>query len=119
MVKAVRIIQGRYDANTVVGLPWLNRVGFSHRAHRAVTCTSCHTAALSSRETSDILIPGLKTCMACHGNSGTSLDYCSQCHSYHDKSVENDKDRRPLEDLVGRAARWPGRNEVGNGDSLQ
>ncbi len=57
--------------------------------------------------------------MACHGNSGTSLDYCSQCHSYHDKSVENDKDRRPLEDLVGRAARWPGRNEVGNGDSLQ
>jgi hypothetical protein len=43
----------------------------------------------------------MKACMACHGNSGTALGYCSQCHTYHDKSIECDKDRRPIEDLVG------------------
>jgi len=115
-VKAVQMIQGQYDANSLTGAPWLDRAGFSHRSHRAVTCTSCHAEALSSRETSDVLIPAMKACLACHGDSGTSLGYCSQCHTYHDKSVENDKDRRPIEDLVGRERGGSQVGEVGDGE---
>jgi len=116
VVKAVQMIQGQYDANSLTGAPWLDRAGFSHRSHRAVTCTSCHAEALSSRETSDVLIPAMKACLACHGDSGTSLGYCSQCHTYHDKSVENDKDRRPIEDLVGRERGGSQAGEIGDGE---
>jgi hypothetical protein len=44
---------------------WLPRAKFDHDAHRGFPCVSCHTKALSSKESSDILIPGITNCQTC------------------------------------------------------
>jgi len=82
--------------------PSLPRSEFNHRAHRAVTCESCHTQARTSTQTSDVLIPKMQTCTPCHGDSGTRLDRCTTCHQYHNRSLEKDH-ARPVGELVGRA----------------
>jgi hypothetical protein len=65
---------------------WFAHALFDHGAHAAVTCESCHNAALSSKETSDVLIPGIKTCQSCHnGSKAESAESgCFLCHQYHD-----------------------------------
>lgn len=100
VVAKVNRVRGQYAPETPEGRRWLERARFSHRAHRAVECSSCHRTARSSAKTTDVLIPKLEDCRVCHGSSGTSLDSCGQCHLYHDKSRELDKDRRPVEQLV-------------------
>jgi hypothetical protein len=87
-VRKVGAIAGRDG-----GAPWLPRGEFNHRSHRALECESCHAAARTSTQTSDVLIPAMKTCTPCHGASGTSLDDCARCHQYHNRSLE--KDRAP------------------------
>jgi hypothetical protein len=90
-------IGGRFPEPT----PWLQRGEFSHRAHRAVECDSCHSTARASTKTEDVLIPTMKTCLPCHGDSRASLDRCSECHRYHNRTIEREKERRPTEKLVG------------------
>ena len=107
IIKKVNRIQGRYVAAKPEGEPWFTRAEFSHRAHRAVDCAGCHSSAKASTKTSDVLIAGMKNCVACHGSSGTRLDSCSQCHQYHDKSKEKDRDRRSVEELIGMLVRMP------------
>jgi hypothetical protein len=86
VVKKLDPVAGRYpDAQ-----PWLPRGEFSHRAHRAVECDSCHAAARTSRKTEDVLIPAMKSCLPCHGESRAGLDRCSMCHLYHNRSLERD-----------------------------
>ncbi|HYM13483.1 MAG TPA: hypothetical protein VEU62_22275 [Bryobacterales bacterium] len=102
VVKKVNLIRGEYVQAKPEGKPWVAHAQFSHRAHRAVECSSCHTAARTSTKTSDVLIPRMQSCLPCHGASGTALDRCAQCHLYHDKSKELDRDRRPVEQLMGR-----------------
>ena len=48
-------------------------------------CASCHAAALKSQQSSDVLLPGIATCRACH-HSGTEAaeSRCFECHTYHD-----------------------------------
>ncbi len=101
MIAKVNQIRGHYLEGLPQGEPWLVRGEFSHRAHRAVECTSCHTAARASTKTTDVLIPSMKSCAPCHGASGTNLDRCYMCHQYHNKSKERDRDRRPVEELIG------------------
>ncbi|MBM3813157.1 MAG: hypothetical protein FJW20_16155 [Acidimicrobiia bacterium] len=101
VVQKVAPIQGRFAGAGQPGLPWLVRGEFSHRAHRAMECASCHTAAAASKTTSDVLIPKMADCEQCHGDSGTHLDRCAQCHQYHNKAKETDKDRRPVDQLIG------------------
>jgi hypothetical protein len=96
-------VEGRFLPGMEKGGPWFERGEFSHRAHRAVECASCHSAAKTSTKTGDVLIPKLKDCIVCHGSSGTHLDHCSQCHLYHNKSKESDRDRKPVEELLGEA----------------
>jgi len=49
-----------------------------------VSCTECH-AALTSRETADILIPGIATCEKCHHSGADAAESrCFECHTYHD-----------------------------------
>jgi hypothetical protein len=43
--------------------------------------------------------------LPCHGGTGTTQDNCAQCHLYHDKKQELDRDRRPIEELLGRLRR--------------
>jgi hypothetical protein len=100
-MQEVNPIVGRFDPATQTGLPWLENASFSHRAHRAVDCAGCHTQAAASESTGDVLIPHLSDCLPCHGNTGTTQDSCAQCHLYHDKKQELDRDRRPIEDLLG------------------
>jgi hypothetical protein len=95
IVRKVNRIYGRYVEGQPGGSPWLMRGEFSHRAHRAVECESCHTAARASTQTSDVLIPVMKSCLPCHQDSRAGLNRCSECHLYHNKSLEKDRDRRP------------------------
>ncbi len=98
-VERVNRIAGRYVESKPEGEPWLERGEFSHRAHRAVECESCHTQARQSTRTGDVLIPAMKSCVQCHGESGTTLDECAMCHLYHNRNMEKERDRH-LRDLV-------------------
>jgi hypothetical protein len=70
-------------ANTT--LRWLPHSKFDHAAHTGFTCTSCHEKALSSTESSDILIPGVATCKTCHAPGPNHAESrCFECHTYHD-----------------------------------
>jgi hypothetical protein len=70
---------------------------FDHRAHQVVqrpggprltgtqACLSCHTANASS-DSSDLMIPNLESCQACHGGEGSNAPVqsgCAMCHDYH------------------------------------
>jgi hypothetical protein len=102
-VTKVGEIAGRYAGEpSPKGARWFLRGEFAHRPHRAVECESCHTAARASTKTEDVLIPAMKTCTPCHGDSGTSLDDCAKCHQYHNRSLE--KDRVPGKLLSGSAS---------------
>jgi hypothetical protein len=71
---------------------------FDHRPHQAVqrpgqqqsqtgsaACLSCHNASASS-DASDLMLPNLASCRACHGGETTRLPVastCAMCHDYH------------------------------------
>ncbi len=67
---------------------WLSHSEFDHHAHRMMSCTACHTGAPASRETADVLLPGIQTCQQCHRPQGPSKEAaegrCFECHQYHD-----------------------------------
>ncbi|HYL82982.1 MAG TPA: hypothetical protein VE263_02010 [Candidatus Angelobacter sp.] len=66
---------------------WMPHAKFDHDAHRGFTCVSCHAKALTSTESSDILLPGIETCKTCHAPGPDHADSrCSECHTYHDWS---------------------------------
>lgn len=66
---------------------WMPHSKFNHDAHRGFTCVSCHAKALTSTESSDILLPGIPTCKTCHAPGPAHADSrCSECHTYHDWS---------------------------------
>jgi hypothetical protein len=68
-------------------LRWLPHSKFSHDAHTGFSCTSCHKNALTSTESTDILIPGIETCKTCHTPGPEHAESrCFECHSYHDWS---------------------------------
>ena len=62
---------------------WMPRSEFSHRAHRALACGSCHANALTSEATSDVLLPGQQLCASCHQSDGGASTACVTCHRYH------------------------------------
>ncbi len=45
---------------------WLTRGPFLHAPHGHMQCIDCHAAALTSSQTSDILLPAKETCTTCH-----------------------------------------------------
>ncbi|MEO8593846.1 MAG: hypothetical protein ABI759_11040 [Candidatus Solibacter sp.] len=93
-VGKVNHVSGRYAEGAVEGARWLARGEFAHRPHRSVECESCHAQARASTKTQDVLIPGMKACTECHGESGTQLDRCATCHLYHNRSLEKAPARR-------------------------
>ncbi|HYL75502.1 MAG TPA: hypothetical protein VEU96_14920 [Bryobacteraceae bacterium] len=76
-------------AKANIAKQWLPHSNFDHQAHQMVSCASCHSKAETSKETSDVLIPGVKVCQDCH-HSGTHAaeSRCFECHTYHDWSKE-------------------------------
>lgn len=75
-------------AKSAIPARWMLHADFDHDTHRMLTCTACHTNAPTSKLASDILLPGIKTCQACHRQGGAEHDAadarCSDCHEYHD-----------------------------------
>ena len=72
----------------VIADRWLVRGGFDHSKHFKLDCARCHDA-VSSRETSDVLLPAKATCVECHSPQGGVASNCSECHSYHTPRKKN------------------------------
>ena len=52
-------------------------------------CEDCH-AARNSKESADVLIPGIANCRACHGgaHAGDKVPTsCIACHDYHQSTT--------------------------------
>src|SRR5262249_21277218 len=45
---------------------WLEHGSFNHSPHKMLECASCHKRVLDSELTSEVLVPGIKTCAGCH-----------------------------------------------------
>ena len=70
-----------------ITLRWMPHAKFDHSAHTGFTCTSCHEKALTSTESSDVLLPGIATCQTCHARGPDHAESrCFECHTYHDWS---------------------------------
>jgi hypothetical protein len=76
-----------YIAPASISLQWMPHAKFDHGAHDGFTCVSCHAKALTSTETSDVLMPGIATCQTCHAPGPEHAESrCFECHTYHDWS---------------------------------
>jgi len=53
---------------------------FDHAAHTGFTCVSCHAKALTSTESSDILLPELKLARPACAGAGVRGTRCFECH---------------------------------------
>lgn len=80
-------------AKSSIPARWLEHANFDHQPHRMLECIACHSGAPKSRETSDVLLPGIKLCQQCHrSEADTPRDAaearCFECHTYHQWSKE-------------------------------
>jgi hypothetical protein len=79
---------------------WLPHARFDHDAHRGFSCTGCHEMALTSKEASDVLVPGIENCKTCHAPGPDHAESrCFECHTYHDWSKR--KEVKPSYTLPG------------------
>jgi predicted CXXCH cytochrome family protein len=63
----------------------LPKTRFDHGQHFTMGCGECHNAA-KSNDSSDVLIPDLANCVACHGSADATLKVpsdCTSCHGFH------------------------------------
>jgi hypothetical protein len=85
------LLEGPKIAAAVVRTQWLPHAKFDHDAHRGFSCVSCHAKALTSTETSDVLVPGIETCKTCHAPGPEHAESrCFECHTYHDWAKRNE-----------------------------
>lgn len=93
----IRSAEGKFPEIVPSGIRarWLEHAVFDHRAHSMMACTACHSKAVESHDTTDVLLPGIQTCRECHRDGTSSKEVaegrCFECHKYHDWS----KARRP------------------------
>ncbi len=54
-------------------------------------CIDCHEGVVESKKTSDVNMPGIKTCVGCHKAASEykdkGIDTCQTCHPYHSMTV--------------------------------
>jgi hypothetical protein len=76
-----------YVAPANITLRWMPHAKFDHGAHEGFTCVNCHAKAVTSTQSSDILLPGIETCKTCHAPGPEHAESrCFECHTYHDWS---------------------------------
>lgn len=68
--------------------PFLTYGRFHHAPHRPIACASCHAEAVTSEQSTDLLVPGIQICLNCHGATGIAGDSCVTCHRYHPPGLE-------------------------------
>lgn len=61
---------------------WLARGSFHHLSHQSVSCNACHDIA-QSRQTADVLLPSIRSCISCHNPKAAPGESCTLCHVYH------------------------------------
>jgi|GEM_PF-4890369 len=71
-------------AATAIPGRWFLNSNFNHAAHTMEKCIACHDAAPQSEATTDVLLPKVKTCRACHDADGTASPSCLECHLFHE-----------------------------------
>jgi hypothetical protein len=91
---------------------WMPNSIFSHQAHTAVSCESCHTLALTSQKGNDMLLPSIKTCQSCHNSNtakaGEAENSCFLCHEYHNWNQRgNFHSTYTLQEMTGAAPPQP------------
>jgi hypothetical protein len=62
---------------------WFPHAIFRHTAHRALACEACHAGARESQAGTDVLLPGIDTCLRCHAPGAGARSDCAECHRYH------------------------------------
>ena len=82
---------------------------FSHEAHIAVTCESCHEFPHASNAAEpEKLLPGIKTCATCHSGypveAGKTENRCFLCHQYHKWDPQRDTfpSKYTIQELLGK-----------------
>lgn len=84
-----------------IPVQWMKKSWFSHDAHQMLKCLECHPKAATSRETSDVLLPGIETCRKCHRSGADAAEArCFECHVYHDWSKEKRPEGRSISDAI-------------------
>ncbi|MFK7841515.1 MAG: cytochrome c3 family protein [Sphingorhabdus sp.] len=85
---------------------FMHKGWFSHEPHNDEKCSTCHNAP-ASKDASDLLLPGIKTCRECHGGEFQKTSdvpsTCAMCHDYHaddgapwlTKELQKDKQKKP------------------------
>jgi len=72
-------------ASSSITARYMPNAKFDHSQHGLVSCASCHAAAATSQLNSDVLVPGIATCRACHHSGPDAAESrCFECHTYHD-----------------------------------
>ena len=67
--------------------PVMSRSIFNHAPHVTdTTCESCHRGVRTSKFATDVNVPGVVECQACHKPSQVRAS-CATCHVYHPPSV--------------------------------
>jgi hypothetical protein len=82
---------------------YMPHANFDHSQHGLVDCSSCHAAALTSQQSSDVLLPSIATCRACHHSGAEAAESrCFECHTYHDPAQRKPAHSNfPLAELQG------------------
>ncbi|MEE8524679.1 MAG: FHA domain-containing protein, partial [Thermoanaerobaculia bacterium] len=99
---------------------WLAHADFAHGAHLelGMECRECHQGAVASKDTRDVLLPGIDVCFDCHRRAADGevpedrlgRTTCITCHGYHPGSGEENLAstallRTDLPRTAGRAVR--------------
>lgn len=68
---------------------WYKEAKFTHAKHGTVKCEDCHDAR-KSKESTDVLIPGIGNCRTCHAGAYAKDKVpttCIACHDYHQSAT--------------------------------
>jgi pSer/pThr/pTyr-binding forkhead associated (FHA) protein len=110
----LKTVGGRLVATRPI-LPtrWIKHARFSHsEPHRE--CESCHANARQSALTSDILLPRINACAACHAPRGARPgSTCLTCHEYHERSKSSQTNVAAAVIPPARATTWLGGGRPG------
>lgn len=80
---------------------WLPRAQFSHQSHEMLSCVQCHTAATTSVATSDVMLPGIASCRACHAPRAGAPSHCTTCHIFHQPTPYIESGTLSIDEFTG------------------